>query len=623
MLGRLEAAMRELLVPDTTRVKNATRFITQCLKFPNVLLVLFGLVEKSQSVAVRQMAAVFVRRKIQSFWKSLAPQVVAQAQTMLLQRLTNDPAKIVRKAIASAVAAMGKMKVQNGGQCNAIFQFMITSSRSPKPIDREMSMLLFYFLGAEVGDSPELAGHYDSLRDLFMRCLQDNAISVKLMALKAISQLVGHLSVSEEVLSFKAAIPHMLNALKHAIDTGEDGAAIMAFDVVSQLAECPIPLLNTYFEPLMKLVMMTASSGDNSEEVRNSALMVFSAIVSNHPRAVQRIKHLQGCIEALVQVLCKCEAEAATQRSQRIAKALEAGVQMGGDETGTAQYALDCVALSLPSNMIFQTVAKCAFHCVKSVNPSVRAGGLIALSVIAEGCVRATRENLETLLPIAMRGVADAASPVRRAACVCIGQWLEQLGRRGMSDYHSAILPSTLRLLTDSDASVQEAAMFVWEGYADLLSPDEIRPYVKPLMNQLTRMLNSDHLRHQIMAITSIGACAVASKVEFLPFFERVIVILKQAMAATDNARKMLCARALECCGQVAVAVGPKAFGSHMNVCVQLAVNATKLDDVMLEDHAITFFANVCVCFGPDFRQIAVKLLPYLMQTIALNDIIE
>jgi importin-4 len=263
-------------------------------------------------------------------------------------------------------------------------------------------------------------------------------------------------------------------------------------------------------------------------------------------------------------------------------------------------------------------------QCVKSASCHVRAGGLIALSIIAEGTIRMTREHLHSLLPVVIAAAKDRVSSVRRASCVCLGQWIEHMGAMGMVEHHAIVLPPVLNLIGDSDASVQEAAMYVWECFADHMDPEETRPYFKPLMNQMGCMLRSGQLQHQVMAFTAIGACAVASKVEFRPHFNQTIAVVKQALSSvTDKSKKLLVARSLECCGQIAVAVGANVFRPHLQDCMRFAVMATKQDDTILHDHAIAFFSNLCVCFGKEFASFAQQLLPYLFQTVAVMDILE
>ena len=166
--------------------------------------------------------------------------------------------------------------------------------------------------------------------------------------------------------------------------------------------------------------------------------------------------------------------------------------------------------------------------------------------------------------------------------------------------------------------------MYVWEGFADHMEAHEVRPYFKPLMNQMSRMLQSGQLQHQVMAFSAIGACAVALKQEFRPHFGQIIAVVKQAMSSVaDKSKKLLAARSLECCGQIAVAVGPELFRPHLQDCMRFATLATKTDDTILHDHAIAFFSNLCVCFGKEFASFAQQLLPYLFQVVAATDILQ
>ena len=122
-------------------------------------------------------------------------------------------------------------------------------------------------------------------------------------------------------------------------------------------------------------------------------------------------------------------------------------------------------------------------QCVKSSNCHMRAGSLVALSIIAEGTIRCIREHLHKLMPVVIAALKDRVSNVRRGACVCLGQWIEHMGAVGMIEHHSSVLPPIL-IWSVIMIRVFKRLRAVGRicGSRDLA----VRPYFKPLMNQMS-----------------------------------------------------------------------------------------------------------------------------------------
>ena len=236
-----------------------------------------------------------------------------QAKALLLTRLRQDPSKTTKSDRRSSLLL--KVSSIERGKCNDILQHTITASQSQNAMDREMSMLLFYFLASEVEDS--LSDHINQLRDLFVRLMKDNESAVRIMALKATAQVLEHVSATEHGIAFSGVIPTMLKSVNFAVKSGEDGAAVLAFDLMCTLAEADgLLLLNPYITPVMQLILETASQDDCVAETRNSALMVFAALVKSKPRAMQKYPHIQQAVQLLVKLICLGEEEEASEREQ-------------------------------------------------------------------------------------------------------------------------------------------------------------------------------------------------------------------------------------------------------------------------------------------------------------------
>ena len=166
------------------------KFVTQCLKngASRYCWKSFNVIRRS----IETNVCVFIRKKINSYWKQMNETEIKWGSSV--NQLNRIPRK--RRSVAG-LRGSWKFQVSNGGKCNDILQHTITASQSQNAMDREMSMLLFYFLASEVEDS--LSEHINQLRDLFVRLMKDNESAVRIMALKATAQVLEHVSATSMV----------------------------------------------------------------------------------------------------------------------------------------------------------------------------------------------------------------------------------------------------------------------------------------------------------------------------------------------------------------------------------------------------------------------------------------
>ena len=104
-LGEILAA---LTAPDTTRIKQAEDALKPVLKRPESVGLLTTQVSRSENPAVRQIAAVILRKKIGKLWKKVKKNARERTKGLLLERLASEPE---RAGMALAPALIGLSSV--------------------------------------------------------------------------------------------------------------------------------------------------------------------------------------------------------------------------------------------------------------------------------------------------------------------------------------------------------------------------------------------------------------------------------------------------------------------------------------------------------------------------------
>jgi importin-4 len=91
-----------------------------------------------------------------------------------------------------------------------------------------------------------------------------------------------------------------------------------------------------------------------------------------------------------------------------------------------ASSVLDTVAVSIPSKYVFRPVVEHSInHLIKSMNPNERKAGIVAIGVIAEGCLDSMKQNISLLIPILLNALKDQNQKVREVSFLAIHSFIE------------------------------------------------------------------------------------------------------------------------------------------------------------------------------------------------------
>uniref|UniRef100_A0A8C8ZYD3 Importin 4 n=1 Tax=Prolemur simus TaxID=1328070 RepID=A0A8C8ZYD3_PROSS len=86
----LEQLLRELLLPDTERIRRATERLQIALRDPAALPALCDLLALATDPQVRQFAAVLTRRRLNTRWRQLAAELRESLKSLILTALQRE-----------------------------------------------------------------------------------------------------------------------------------------------------------------------------------------------------------------------------------------------------------------------------------------------------------------------------------------------------------------------------------------------------------------------------------------------------------------------------------------------------------------------------------------------------
>lgn len=600
---QVEGLLSQLMVANNEVIKAAETELKKMLKNPVSSLALLEQVKTSSLPQVRQMAAVVLRKKITTHWSKLNIDQQNQVKKVLLECLVQEQHGLVRNSITNVVSAVARYTVPSG-QWNELLQFLYQSSQSDTPAYRETAMVLFYALTETVGSS--LKPHFPTLMNIFTQGLQDpSSPNIRGYSLKAVGGTLQWIDSEEEVKMFQALIPSMLNVAKQCLDNDQDEIAIAAFGVFDDLVEMPVPLINSSLPVLLTFMLEVASKPDYSLNVRERAMNFVEWTITYKPKTLIKTNLLPSILQVVFNLLSESDEDVDDVNEVSTVK--------------FAAHVLEEISMSISADLVFNPIMSYCSQLMSSTNPFQRRAAVVALAVISEGCSENLIETLDQLLPAVLAAFKDQHNKVREAACIAMTQFAEYM-QPEIIDHYQTVLPCLFMSLDDPSDDVKEKVCYSIESFVENLG-DKILPFLDHLMQKLFGMLqNGTSRKVQEIVIPAISSAATAAGPAFLPYFEHVRQMASVLMKQNGDTELVLRARATECIGVVASAVGLEKFSPYVQEFMQLALDGFALDFNEIREYTFGFFSNLAELLGQAFHVYLPVVMEHVLRSCSSND---
>ena len=177
-------------------------------------------------------------------------------------------------------------------------------------------------------------------------------------------------------------------------------------------------------------------------------------------------------------------------------------------------------------------------------------------------------------------------------------------------------------MLNDATEKVKEKSCYALESFCENLGED-IVPFLQPLLERLTHMLQTSRHETQQMAISALASVALAAGSQFTPYYETVFGFMRVLLQQTGEQELLLRARALECVGLMNLAVGRTVCEPVLHECTASALAGLALELPELREYTYGFFGQLAELIGAEVVPVVPSLLPRLLETLEAEDTIE
>ncbi|KAJ6627915.1 ARM repeat-containing protein [Mycena sp. CBHHK59/15] len=297
-------------------------------------------------------------------------------------------------------------------------------------------------------------------------------------------------------------------------------------------------------------------------------------------------------------------------------------------ESAPAMYeqSLDRLACAVGGRAVLPPAFQYIPSMMANYDWRVRHAGLMAVAAIAEGTAKVMENELGKVVELVTPMFHDLHPRVRYAACQCVGQLCTDLEEVIQEKYHQQLFAVLIPTLEDREPRVHSHAAAALINFCEGVERNVLLPYLEPIVERLLKLLDpagepATVRRYvQEQAITTLAMVADASETTFGKYYPSIMPLLLNVLRNADGPDyRKLRAKAMECVGLIAIAVGPEMFlpDAHTLVDLLMRIQKSPIDpaDTQLGHYLIATWAKVCQAMGPEFEPYLPVVMPTLLAT--------
>ncbi|XP_027428431.1 importin-4 isoform X1 [Zalophus californianus] len=616
--ARLEQILRELLLPDTARIRRATEQLQTALRDPAALPALCDLLASAADPQIRQFAAVLIRRRLSTRWRRLAAEHRESLKSLVLTALQRETEHSVSLSLAQLSATIFRKEGLEAWP--QLMQLLQHSTHSPHIPEREMGLLL---LSVVVTSRPEaFQPHHRELLRLLNETLGEvGSPGLLFYSLRTLTSIAPYLSTDDVPLA-RMLVPKLIVAVQTLIPIDE-AKACEAVEALDELLESEVPIITSHLSEVLAFCLEVARNVALGDAIRVRILSCLTFLVKVKSKALLKNRLLPPLLHTLFPIMAAEPSLGQLDPEDQGSEEEEPEVGLVGEAPKHfAVQVVDMLALHLPPEKLCPLLMPMLEEALRSERPYQRKAGLLVLAVLSDGAGDHIRQRLlPPLLQIVCKGLEDPAQVVRNAALFALGQFSENL-QPHISSYSGEVMPLLLAYLKSvppGHTNHLAKACYALENFVENLGP-KVQPYLPELMECMLQPLrNPSSPRAKELAVSALGAIATAAQASLLPYFPTIMEHLRGFLLPGHEDLQPVQIQSLETLGVLARAVG-EPMRPLAEECCQLGLGlCDQVDDPDLRRCTYSLFAALSGLMGeglaPHLPQITTLMLLSLRST--------
>lgn len=585
-----------------------------------------------------------------TLYDRLSVQTLNAIERSLLHSLLHEQIDSVRRKAVDTICDLANNSMERGRPWHALQAQAFSMCKGADPTARDSAFRIF-------AGCPNLV--MDLQTDAVLRVLQDGlqdrqSIDVRHAALRASVSYLTSCDQHQVAQSLSLMYP-MLDTLPSLSHAHLPKFLIILTPLTTSHPQLFSPHLHALLSFLPALIIPSADSGptptvarpfpgtqsftfpptqnggpvddeeldEEAEEVRKAALEFMISLSEAKPAMVRRT---DGWVSAIVR---GCLGGMGELRDDELASWLDADpAEDPTDDTYPHVYeqSLDRLACAVGGKAVLPAAFQHIPGMLASHDWKLRHAGLMAIASVAEGTSKVMQNELGKVVDLITPLFHDPYPRVRYAACQCIGQLCTDLDEVIQAQYHQQIFAVLIPTLEVPEPRVHAHAAAALINFCEGVERDTLLPYLDPIVERLLKLLNPAQEGNrptkryvQEQAVTTLAMVADASETTFAKHYSSIMPLLLNVLrnANTSEYRKLR-AKAMECAGLIAIAVGREVFradaGAFVEILIRIQNSPVDPSDTMLPHYLIATWAKVCQAMGPEFEPYLPVVMPPLFR---------
>ena len=478
-------------------------------------------------------------------------------------------------------------------------------------------------------NSTSFQAHLATIRSVIVSSITSSDATFRLSALRALISVLMGLD-SEQLTQIRDTVPLMFAALERAYreragDQANDDLLISGTSVLSELASTRATLLRPHLSPVVRMMAAMVRDDTLEERARRSAMEFLIVLAEDGKGMVRKLAEFPTTVIPLSFVLMMELDEDSSVWGARDDDDDEdddegrENYRMGAESVGRLAEALQ--------GKIYAAVALPLLHAhITHSEWRHRHAAMVQL----EKMVQAIDSTLEPLLPTFVQLVTphtrDPHPRVAHAALHCLAQLTVSYSPSFQTSFHSTVLPAFIDILRPDchHRLITSACTGIIEFCREVES-SVIEAYGQAVLQKLEGLISHPSLAVKESVISVISAVSLALGDAFTPFYPVLYPFVKQ-LVLTCNSKEVLRlrAKAIECIGTIAEAVGPTHFRPDEANSVMQTLMSIKTADMASDDHTLSYLvaaeARIAKALGAGFTPYLPHVIPPLLKSAAITD---
>jgi len=553
-------------------------------------------------------------------WVGAAGRAKAGMQAALGKLLAEEKNRVMRKHLNEATGRLASHTVKKGEwtQFQSIFERLCSS----KEAQHVQSGLFMSGILAEYAPSA-VQRSMKPIFNLIQKSLSpSNRPELQVAAIKAaVSFIIGFEGNVQQ--GFIRLIPDFFKVAVKLAGEANDEPLQDAIDEIANLIGFRVAMFRPYTSDIIKLMTKTAKHGELEAGTRRMALSLIVELAKKDRTSVKQVKEtMTEVVPLAISFLTRVDDDI-----RQWAQDEDGGEKDPDDEDFCMGWdTLECLATWLGGASVLSAAWPMIQKGLASSKWQEKHAAVSAICALTPGCVKAIQPKLPGLLGmIAPLTVAEKEHVrVRWMAVNAIGTFCVFFAEDIQSEKLAAPVGKCLVTALDSRAHVRisaHAALSLVDYCKVFEDGERLAPFAEAMLMSLRKLLGVNARGAQTSALSAVSA--VASRIEekfqayYKAFMPGVTSILMKAKGR-DNMK--LRAKAIECVGVIAAAVGRETFApqfkSIMEFLLKTQGHGLTADDPQ-QNAILMCCARICQCMGSDFSPYVRMVVPPLLKAAA------